>query len=362
MRSTVNTNGTSSLRLAAALGLALVLISPALADDVKVVSTPAYADSQVTGLSGLLLSFTTSSGSRISKDLSEVELILIAGQDAFNRAEKEYADGAYAKAIASYTAAMDKAGNDWMKKLVTMRRLRALSRNGPIDQAVRDWLPALAESGKAAATVSLVPQRLGAKGSNVNANAIKALETAAEKATGDKARTAELAEIQKLLLRLYETEGQKEKAEKLLSSGVSMEEDSGSLNASDAAATLRDAEKLLASQPAEALTTIRRRINSFTANDLPKALMISGRAQQAMAAKAEGEERQKLLAAAGLDFMRIAVFFPGGETANEALLQAGHCCRDVGNLNAARAAYKVLIDYFTETKQAAEARDALQRL
>jgi len=346
-----------SLSLLAALTTlaAVAVTSPALADDVTVVSTPTYGNSRVTGLDKLQLVFTISSGGRLSKDLSEVEMIKIDGQAAFNQAENEFADGEYAKSVASYNTAAGAAANDWMKKLVTLRKLRALSRNGPVDQAVRDWLPVVAEHGRAAAFLS--PQKVAAKGSNTNGNAIKALEAAAEKA-----RPAELGEIQKVLLRLYDVEGLDEKKEALLSAGVAADDGGAALNASDAAATLRDAERLLDRQPADALAAIRRKMSSFTANDLPRALMITGRAQQAMAAKAEGEERSKLLAAAGLDFMRIAVFFPGSETANEALLQAGHCCRDIGNANAARAAYKLLVDYFSDTEQAAKAKEALQRL
>jgi len=337
----------------------LALTWTALGDDITVVKTPPYNSSKVTGVDGLKLVFTTSTGSRISKELAEVELILITDQDQFNRAEKAYRDdGDYAEAVKSYTTALNQAGaNETLKKLVVLRRLRALSRVGPVDQATRDWISVLSANGTAAA--SLAPQRMGAKGSAANANAIKALEAAAEK---EKSKAAELAAIHQVLLKLYEIEGQKEKIDKLNSAGVT-QKDVTSLNTADIATALRDAENQLRSnKPKEAYETIRRRINAFPASDLDRALMISARAQQAMAEAAEGEESKKLLAAAGLDYMRVAYFFGGSDDAGRALLLAGHCCRDLGNKAAARTTYKLVLEYYEGTEEARQAQTALDGL
>ena len=350
---TVSTRRQSFLCLVAALALA----GPVLADDVKVINTPTYTNSQVTGLDGLSLVFTFA-GNKITKELSDVELILLGDQEAFNRAEKEYADGEYAKAIASYTAALGRANADWLKTLTTLRRLRALSRFGPADQAARDWVAVVSANGPA---LSLAPQKFGAKGSAQNVAAIKTLESAADKHKG-----AELAAIQQVLLKLYDVEGLKDKAEKLKSAGVA--EDASSLTPADAVTTLRDATALVATKPEEALKMVRGKINAFPAADLPKALMLTARAQQAMAAKisptdeSNKDKRNKLLAAAGLDYMRVAVFFPGHNDTAEAWLQAGHCCRDVGNITAARSTYKLIIEYFKETEQEKQAQRALNGL
>ena len=354
MDSTVSKRRQSFLCLVTMLALAW----PALADDVKVMNTPIYSNSQVTGLDGLSLVFNFS-GNKITKELSDVELILLDGQESFNRAEKEYADGKYTEAIASYSTALDRANADWIKKLITLRRLRMLSRNGPVDQAARDWVAVVSANGPAP---YLAPQKFGAKGSNINAAAIRTLEAAADK---EKQKAVELAAIQQVLLKLYEVEGQKDKIEKLKSAGVTAE-DTSSLTSADAVATLRDANNLVASKPEDVLTMVRSRINAFPASDLPKALMITARAQQAMASKLTGEdrkgERNKLLAAAGLDFMRVFIFFPSNNDAAEALLQAGHCCRDIGNTTAARTTYKLLREDFADTDQAKQALKALESL
>jgi len=341
-----------------AIAAVCAALTSAWADEVTVKdNTSAFKNATITGLTGLKLEYTTSGGNTVTKSLDEVEVIKITDHDSLNEAETLYNQGKFAESAKAYATALDRAGDDWHKQLVTVRRLRALARVGPIDQAAKDWLALVAAQG--ADAFAYAPRTAGEKGSDANKHAIKLLEEAAAQRKG-----AELAAIQNVLLKAYVAEGMQEQADKLKAALGTKTEAGGEgpaspMAAADVAATLREASDLLKSNPKEALAKVSGKINSFGANDLGDAMMVTARAQQAMAAKAKGDEQRHLLAAAGLDYMRVYAFYPAHASAAEALLQAGEISKQLGNNLAARTAFREVVEHFGQSDQAKKAQAAL---
>ncbi len=80
------------------------------------------------------------------------------------------------------------------------------------------------------------------------------------------------------------------------------------------------------------------------ATALRQALAAQGVHIDELKAPAMGQEKQKLLLEAGLNFMRVYTFFKASEIANEALYEAAVVNVELGNKPAARAAFKMVIE------------------
>ena len=74
------------------------------------------------------LIFSTKSGRRIEKDLSEIGKITISGESEFTAAEKALDAGKAEDAVKAYDKAVRKVSVQWMIELIRYRRLGALKR------------------------------------------------------------------------------------------------------------------------------------------------------------------------------------------------------------------------------------------
>lgn len=326
------------------------------ADQITVKRIP-YADVLITDVKDGMISFRTSAG-EATRSLRDVDLIQLGRDDPFNRAEKLRADGNAARAVPAYDAAAKTArAGSWQERLIRCRRLTAASQAGLIDRAVEDWLACMDESPAAKEVLALRPAA-AAKGP-ANVKAIASLESKLKSVTDKSYQAA----IKGLLLVLYEKEGLTEKASALAAeiSGAGSTPAAGSLRDQLQGLELR----LSQGQAAEVLADIQKNLDAYGEADLPKALLLAGKAQTRLAEAAkDAEGRKKALAAAGLDFMRVYTYFARSAEAPEALYLAGQANASLPQPNAAAAAaaYEKVIKEYASSPFAASAKAALEKI
>jgi hypothetical protein len=355
----------------AALALASTL---ACGDEVAVKGFPPYTDTKITGIEEGQLLFEIN-GQTVRKPLDTITKVSITGQDSLNEAEGLMAKIKTAEAVKAYDQAIDRVGDvDWLKQLVVVRRLKALGQSPEmIDRAVTEWLALLDQTKEARFAVNLRPTKTAAKGSKANEDAIAALEPK-EKELGKESPA--LGEIRLLLLDLYKTQGSADKAKDMALKMGSVKPTTGqAIHTGDNSHTppvhganldevLQAAEYQVGHGGAEqALDSLKGSLQQFTIRELPKAFILMGKAQMEMAKSAKGEKAKELLAAAGLNFMRVVTFYPTvTELPAEAGYLAGKVNLELGNRAAARAAFNRVVTNYSASPFAAKASKAVEAM
>jgi TolA-binding protein len=349
---------------------ALALASALACGDEVAVKGLTYRDAKITGIEdGQLV--VEINGQTVHKPLESITKVTITGQESLNEAEGLASKGKAADAVKAYDQAVDRADVDWIKQLAVIRRLKALGQAPDlIDRAVTEWLALLDQTKEAKFAVSLRPTKPAAKGSKANEDAIVALE-AKEKALGNDSPS--VSEMRGLLADLYRIQGEADKAK-----AMALKMDSGkpavgqtpvvgdsphapAAQGANPEDILKTAKEQIDNGGAEqALSAIKGAIQQFTVADLPKALMLMGKAQTEMAKSAKGEKAKELRMAAGLNFMRIVTFYPTiTEFSAEAGYLAGKVNLEMGNRAAARAAFNRVVSNYSGSPFAAEAAKAV---
>lgn len=311
--------------------LVLLIVAAAAGADELVCKGMTYAAANVKDVIDSNVQFEFA-GHLVSKNVLEIDRITIVGKDSFNLAEDFLAKGDFASAVQNYDLAADRAGDDWLARLIEYRRLRVLDLASQVDRAAAEWLVIMDRFEGSRLGSVFRPTHLAVKGSPANDRAIAALEARLPKVKDNYAQS-----IKQFLLELYTAQGLKDKASALA------DELSGSAgDVSPFSSQL----KVLASQveiePAKALATLDANLRAYSSAELPKALLLRGRAQLQLAAQASPKARRPLLLQAGLNFMRVAAFYPAAAEAAEALYRAALVHRQLDNPAAARAACELL--------------------
>ena len=333
------------------------------ADEVTVEGLP-YPGVQIVDAQGGQIAFRMPAGNVITKPLADVTVLKITDAGALNQAEELMQQDKGKEAVRAYDEAMQAASQDWLQRLIRHRRLRALDQAGLISRWTEEWLT-IAEAEKASKDVlSLRPKHLPERGSKDNGEAIRLLEVRLRQAKqNDYARA-----IKELLFELYRQEGRESQAVALaLELGKPIPTEAQPQQGqpapepgADARAQLEKAAFLLEQGKAdEVLAQIQANLKAYPHADLAKALLIRGKARMRLAEKAAEDQKRKLLLEAGLDFMRVAVFFPSLEESPEALYQAGRVNAALGNSPAASAAYQQVIRRHPNSEFAKKARAEL---
>jgi hypothetical protein len=112
-------------------------------------------------------------------------------------------------------------------------------------------------------------------------------------------------------------------------------------------------------QGEQALSQIEANLKSYSHVDLSGALLLAGKAQMQMAEKADKDAQRRLLLKAGLNFMRVAFFFPDRDEAPEALYEAGRVNALLGNKLAAWTAFEQVLQRHPKHAIAQKARAEL---
>jgi TolA-binding protein len=352
-------------------------LSAVATGDTVYVGRLAYRSANVVDAKDFQLHYTIGGRSRVLvKPLSEVTRIQIDGRKDFNEAE-DHVDGREdpskwntAAAIRSYDAAIAARAPAWLKRLVRYRKLRALGQSDRIDHATEAWLGLLQDEGASAALLGAKPTRIAPAGSAANTRAIGLLEDAFDEAS-DKTRNT----IGDLLLRLYQREQKNAEAARLAGqiagsqdpdgngqdvSAVSTDQLSQRLRAQEillrSAVQSRNAQKL-----SDLADDLRSGLTGYTAKHLPEALYLLSEAQYHRA-RLGGQPDTDLLKQAGLNYMRVQVFFPSSPRAASSLLMAGRVNEALGNRAAARKAYTEVTNLYPGTEPAKDAKRAAEAL
>jgi hypothetical protein len=329
-----------------------------------------YPDAKITGIEdGQLV--VDINNQTVHKPLDSITKVAITGQDSLNEAEGLAAKGKVAEAVKAYDQAADRADVDWVKQLVVVRRLRALGQSpAMIDRAVTEWLALLDQTKEAKYAVSLRPTKPAAKGSQANKDAIAALEAKEKGLAND---SPSVNDVRGLLADLYRVQGQADKAKDMALKMDSGKAASGQTpqvgdnshtppaQGGSVEEVLKTAKEQIDNGGAEqALPGLKGALPQCTVAELPRALLLMGKAQMEAAKSAKGEKAQELRMAAALNFMRIVTFYPTiSELPAEAGCLAGKVNLEMGNRAAARAAFNRVKSNYSGSPFAAEAEKAV---
>jgi len=309
-------------------------------DSVTVEGLP-YAGVEVIAADAYTIVFRPPSGRIVSKPVAKVSRLQIEGAGRLNEAEAHAGRQQWDAALAAYAKAAETAPEKW-QSLIAGRRLWALKKAGRLGAAVEAWLALYDQAGQRERprALALAPSEPAAKGSEANGRAIKVLEERQGQAEGDL-----LAAVRSLLLKLYRHEGQTEKAGKLAAamtgaSGAAAGDEVGRSGPADAealdAALNAYTARLEAGETDAVLSFLAQNLHAFTAGQLPRALLLRGRARWQ---RYQQTKDPALLRQAGLDCMRVVAYAPRAAEAPEALYLAGRINRALGNEAAARRAW-----------------------
>lgn len=296
------------------------------------------------------------------KPLANVEMIEIAGESAFNKAEKLASKKKWSSARKKYGIALKKTRKPWIKQLIVIRRLGVMDNSENIDSAVREWFKIVSKNKYSKTSLALCPSHPGAKGSAKNTRAIKLLKDKLSQVKGQKPYAGK---IKGLLMLLYRREGHKTMAARIISgvgptaSGSDQATSSGKQSI-DTLQVIYDGGNI--EDIKQALSGISSNLHKYIRRELPKLLLLRGKMRMKLSASAVGDKKRRLLLGAGQDLMWVVAAFPASAQAPEALYQAGtmHTLLDRKNLDAARAAYKAVTEDYKNSPFAAKAAKALK--
>ena len=306
---------------------------------------------EVTGAEDFAISYRLRSGTQQSRPLSDIDLVEINGADALNQAERTLAQDP-AKALELYQkAASDLEG--WKQRLARYRLIQAAKKAKRIDLAVEAWLAVVGDQPSKNA-LAMIPDAYGPAKSQVNADAIAALE----KRLADKPSDALAAAIRQMLVGLYRGQGDTQRAaeiaQQVVAGGTGGPGPTGD-------GQLQAVQALLdQKQYDQAVGTLRAGMKDYT-EQLPSAMLLMARARMGQWEQGGRKDRQALLDA-GLWAMRVAVFYPNTPLAPAALMVAGEANVGLGNAPAAAAAYRKVVNQYPQSPQASLAREALSNL
>lgn len=367
--------------LPAIVTMALAL-GAARADEVTVKGLPTYSGVQIINVEKGMISFRVAGRNLLARPIANVERIQIAGIEPFNEAEKAISPRSgepdWAKAVTGYDAITDLQSRPWLKRLVQYRRLKALDETGQFDRAVKEWLLLLNDEKDSAAP--LVPVKAAEKGSQANQKAISLLEAARQ---GLQAKTPAGQAVAQALMQAYRIEGQTDKSDALAAelagaprpvpttgtgakTGDNPQAPGLTGAEGDVQRAIQAAETLVrpgqkADLLEQSLRTLQETLRRCTESDLPRALLLTGKAQILLAETAGEDRKRALYLNGGLNCMRVVAHFPEAVEASEALLLAGKANLAINNQAAAKAAFDAVIQRYGASEAAKEARTLLPK-
>ncbi|MCD4698975.1 MAG: hypothetical protein K8R91_00165 [Phycisphaerae bacterium] len=361
---------------------ALATAASARADSIKLTNGLTYDPVTIMAVSDGAVRFQMRSGIAISKSMSELAVVGISDDKNFTLAESLFQQGNSAEAEKAYSAARNLAAVSWKKTLIDYRLLAVSESAGQIDKATARWLKivddACRESPNRTADVSagllaLRPRKLAPAHSKANDRAITLLKGKIKEAASD----AYVKAFRQLLADLYERQGQlsQARAEVVKLAGKSETPDT---KPSNVETTTRqgtppivssDVQLRLASlslkegEYERVVRQLQPKMKQFTTADLPSAMLLLGCAKLELSKENRDKSAaEKMLLEAGLDLMRVVVFFGSSDEAPHALLSAGQVNERLGNTEAAKAAYSTLVKRFAQSPVAKEAQKEMERM
>jgi len=311
---------------------------------------------RITGMNDCRIVYEQS-GREISEQLADVDFIQLDREDEFNRAETLLAEGEIDEALKQYRRARLGSEREWVQELAELRRMQAMDADGRINEAVRMWLKALTDYNSSANAQALIPSVLAEPGDEANREAFDLLE--AKRAETDPSEDLKLWKaIADLQLQIAELEGDTENTTRIAEEILQVMPTDGA--GDEGVAPRLQSAAVFIEDPAKApdvVEIVTGDLYLYGQRQLPQALLLLGKAQ-AMLAEADDQNRT-LLIDAGNNLMHVVVFFADSDQAAEAYYQAAGVNNQLGNAEAARAAYQAVQTDYPDSPFAAKAGDAL---
>ncbi len=349
----------------------MVAMAPASADSIKLTNGITYDPITILGVADGKIRFRMKGGVAISKSIGELAAVGISDDKNFTLAEGLFQPGTYAEAEDAYSAARRLPAAGWKKTLIDYRLLTVSELTGQIDKATVRWLKIVDDADASDGVLVLRPRKLAPAHSQANDRAITLLKGKIEEAASD----AYVKVIRHLLIDLYERQDQltEARAEAVKLAGKSETPDAkpsgvetrpGTPPVGSDSVQLRLASlSLKQGRYEQVVRQLQPKMKQFTADDLPSAMLLLGCAKLELSKQAPDKSaEEKMLLEAGLDLMRVVVFFGSSDEAPHALLSAGQVNERLGNTEAARSAYSAVADRFAQSPAAKEAGKALERM
>ncbi len=348
------------------------------ADEVVLSSGLPYSGSQIVSVTDGQLVFKTGGGRELRKAMAEIRSITLGREIAFNEAESLLVRGdgllrrkqapqartAYEAAARKFESLTGPRESVRVKALVPWRAMFAWDKAGRIDKALIIWL-GLLEQGASANVLNAQPATVGAKGSTANAKAIALLGP--RLAAGKDSATIAAA-IKSALVTLYTAEGRLDDVTKFGGSGVAIKPANQGdipaqrLSVGSASQQIKLAAlQLEQNRAGDALKLVTGNLPRFRERELADALWIAGQARMKLSASATPEKGRELWIQAGLDFMRIYVYWPQSPHAPAALFGAARVNALLGNPGAARMACQRIVAEYDGTPWAEKAGAELKK-
>ncbi len=353
----------------------LTAAAPAGADSVKLTNGLVYKPVKIVEVADGFIRFIYEK-SPIRKTIREVSIITLDADKDFTKGETLLRQGKYSKAVDAYIASRKGVGTRWKKLLIDYRLLSASESAGQIDKAVASWIKIVDAAKATRGTLEMRPRKIPPTRSVAGDRAI-ALLNALLKDKADKAESkAYVKAIRMMLLDIFERQGRLDEARAVAAQLAGRTATAPTTKNSSSNGGRRIDVPAIGSPNAQlrlALISLKGglceqvavdlsgRLKQFKKDDLPSALMLLGRARLEMGLRATDKDAaRKYLLNAGLDLMRVVVFFPSSTEAPHSLLWAGRVNERLGNPFAAKAAYSAVIKKFPDSPAAKKARKAME--
>ncbi len=348
----------------------LTVAAPACADSIKLTNGITYNSVTIIGVSDGVVRFRMGRNT-ISKPVSKLALVNIADDGNFTRGETLLTQSKYAEAEKAYSTSRRAATALWKKTLIDYRLLAISNATGQIDKATARWLKIVDDADVSAGVLAMRPKKLAPAKSKANDRAITLLNGKIKETKSD----AYIRSIRRLLVDLYECQGQlaQARAEAIKLAGKTPSSETkpsngktrpdtppvGSANVQLRLASLSMKERRFD----RVIELLQPRMKQFTAAELPTAMLLLGKAKLEKAKReSKKPDAKKLLTEAGLDLMRVAVFFSTDSEAPYALFLAGQVNERLGNNRGAKAAYSAVVNRFAKSPAAKDAKRVLERM
>lgn len=303
------------------------------------------------------------SGRESHRTITDINRMVIVGEDAFSKAEQAFADAVkatdekvakakYAEAVTGYQAAL-KSSKPWLKEFAAVRLQTAAPKSGRFDAAVGAWIPMV--QANAAGALKSKPALEGIeKDSKYLAEAVKTLNAAASSTSKQEEKLAYLQFLGEVQTYMGDADASLKTFETIVQiSGTPEQKDELAIKKGSAA---------LAKKDYEGATAAIKGVSSVDA--LPDNLkgeynFISAECASAKLQPTSPAEAWKDVA---IDYMRVVVGDPKGTNAAAALLKIAQIHETIKEPETAIKIYQQVSRDFAGTPAATQAQQSADRL
>jgi len=329
----VNVDNLSTRRGPGPAGLVVAAFSllafsgPAAGDTVHCVSAESYKHVRVVGFDNAKLEFLDRSGKRTTVRWDQVAAIRLDGHEQLNRAEQYLVADQYEAAGRYYRRALERTKRGWVRAWIDSRLVNVSARQGQA-AAMAEAYCRLADSHPRWAIQVTADVEVPSRAGDRWAEAVSILE-AQEKRQSRAAVREALRKFRVRLQRALGQAGRSDAAELRSQRNEGLPVQAGAKGPPPLRGTAFDrwaSECLKAGESEKVFSAVRQRLGEAHGADLPQLLYWRGRAHHAA-----GD-----FESAALDYLRVAIEFPGSREAPLGLFHAARCLRRTGQAKAGR--------------------------